>query len=146
MSDPAGGATPKDFDALSDGVSWQKALGAGDLPGPVISGLLHSAFKALQKQFAGRAVARLDQEGVTVMVTLRIPEPGGRTKVCDAAVMLLVQSLTKSGDGATLVVIPRIRVEIVRLQDDLRWLAPNTDADVEQLTGEILDALDTVTP
>lgn len=30
------------------------------------------------------------------------------------------------------------------LKDDLRGLARDTDADVEQLTGEILDVLDTV--
>jgi hypothetical protein len=81
-------------------------------------------------------------ESATVAVTLRIPEPSGRVRMCEASVTLLVDDLT----AAQLVVVPRIRVEIYRHKDDLDWLTRDADADVELLTGEIGDALAAVSP
>jgi hypothetical protein len=128
------------------GVSWRGSLGDGETPGRAVRSLLQAVRKALADQFSGRAVARLDAEDIAVTLTLRIPEPDGSTKVCEASVSLLVDDLTSSGDAQELAVVPRIRVGIHRLKDDLRWLARDADADVDALAAEIQDALLTVSP
>lgn len=148
MKDLTSQNEPRMFSSSSEtvGVSWRKTLAVREKPARVLQALLQSVFKALLAQFSGRAVARLDGEAVTVRVILRLPEPSGSTKVCDAAVTLLIDEITEDGDARELVVVPRIRAEIHRLQDGLHWLARDADADVEQLTGEIQEVLLTVAP
>lgn len=141
---------PLDFGGSSSvtvGVSWSKSLGPGEPPRRAIEALLRSVCAALRAHFEGRAAAHLDVESATATVTLRIPEPEGSTKVCDVAVTLLVDELTRDdGDAAQLVIVPRIRAEVYRRKEGIDWLARDADADVEQLAGEIEDVLAEVSP
>jgi hypothetical protein len=129
--------------SVTVGVSFRARLGAGDTPRRAIETLLRSVGEALSAHFEGRATARLDAESATATVTLRIPEPEGSTKVCDASVTLLVDELTEDEE---LVVVPRIRAEIYRRKDDVDWLARDASADVDRLAGEIEDVLLAVSP
>ena len=133
--------------SVTVGVTWQRRLGSGETPQRAISALLRSVGAALSAHFEGRAAARLDGESVTAAVTLRIPEPDGSLKVCDVAVTLLVDELTRgAGDDAELVIVARVRAEIRRRKEGLDWLARDADADVEQLVSEVEEVLSAIAP
>ncbi|APR88492.1 hypothetical protein A7982_13841 [Minicystis rosea] len=129
--------------SMTVGVSWRASLAGDDTPRRVIQTLLRSVGKALTAHFEGRARARLDGESATAMVTLRIPEPEGSTKVCDVSVTLLVDELIQAEE---IVIVPRIRAEIYRRKDDVDWLVRDASADVDRLAGEIEDVLSTISP
>jgi hypothetical protein len=133
--------------SVTVGVSWQRPLASGEPPQRAIQALLRSVGAALSTHFEGRAAARLDGESTTATVTLRIPEPDGSIKVCDVAVTLLVDELTRGAeDDVEMVIVARVRAEFRRRRGGLDWLARDADADVEQLVSEIEGVLSAVSP
>lgn len=133
--------------SVTVGVTWQRPLGSNEPPQRAIVALLRSVGAALSAHFEGRAAARLDGERTTATLTLRIPERDGSVKVCDVAVTLLVDELTRDADDAAqLVIVARVRAEVHRRREGIDWLARDADADVEQLVGEVEDVLSAVSP